>query len=290
MTVDPLNSTAYVVTLAVLFGGGYAAFKGALWWQDYRNARREADRTARAIHDPARFAEQESGTSSLRAQWLIPFAVAVIGLALAVEVWMRTDALSGGMFAGGVLIVVALLRPAWAAGLFIAMGEMRAPLPQKGEVKIIQDPWALYPMLGSVAFLLLGIPVAEIVRPDASPIAPVARLLPYALLAWICLTLEPLVWRRAASGGGRSLKRRIFMHPLAVALVSAACVGGATAIVEWFSPPRETAVIAFAAYMGALFGVLGWESVVGGTVRSTPLAVQRMTDERELVGKTRGVR
>lgn len=35
MTLDPLNSTAYVVTVAVLFGGGYAAFRGALWWQGY---------------------------------------------------------------------------------------------------------------------------------------------------------------------------------------------------------------------------------------------------------------
>lgn len=290
MTVDPLSSTAYVVTLAVLFGGGYAAFRGALWWQDYSNARREPDRTARATHDAARVSGRESGTSSSRAQWLITLAATVIGLALAVEVWMRTDALSGGMFAGGVLIVVALLRPAWAAGLFIAMGEMRAPLPRKGEVRILQDPWAVYPTLGSVAFLLLGIPVAEIVRPEASPIAPVARLLPYALLAWICLTLEPLVWRRAASGDRRSLKRRIFRHPLAVAVVSAACVGGTTAIVEWFSPPLETTVIAFAAYMGALFGVAGWESVVGVTVRSAPVVVEHTTVERELAGTTHGIR
>lgn len=290
MTVDPLNSTAYFVTLAALFGGGYAAFRGALWWQDYRSARREADRTARATHDPARVSGREFRTGSTRAPSRIALAVAVIGVGLAVEVWIRADALSGGMFAAGVLIVVTLLRPPWAAGLFIAVGAMRGPLPQKGEVRILQDPWAVYPMLGSAAFLLLGIPVAEIVRPDASPIAPVARLLPYALLAWICLTLEPLVWRRAASGDGRSLKRRIFRHPLAVAVVSAACVGGATAIVEWFSPPLETAVIAFAAYMGALFGVLGWESVVGVTVRSAPLTAQHARVERELTGTTHGIR
>lgn len=268
MTVDPLNSTAYVVTLAVLFGGGYAAFKGALWWQGYRDARREAHRrTPHLTHDSTAVAGREVSTVGAWAPWRTALGVAVIGLALAVEVGIRTDQVSGGMFAAGVLIVVALLRPAWAAGLFIAVGEIRRPVSQKAQVRILQDPWGVYPMLGSAAFLLLGVPVAEIFWPDAGPAA-IVLMLPCALLAWICLALEPLVWRGAGDGANRSMPRRIFRHPLAVAVASAACAGVGTAIIEWFSPPFDMAFTACGAYVGALFGVLGWESVVGVTVRT----------------------
>ena len=92
MTVDPLNSTAYVVTLAVLFGGGYAAFKGALWWQGYRDARREAHRrTPHLTHDSTAVAGREVSTVGAWAPWRTALGVAVIGLALAVEVGIRTD-------------------------------------------------------------------------------------------------------------------------------------------------------------------------------------------------------
>ena len=193
------------------------------------------------------------------------------------------------MFAVGVLIVVALLRPAWAAGLFIAVGEIRRPVSQKAQVRILQDPWGVYPMLGSAAFLLLGVPVAEIFWPDAGPAA-IVLMLPCALLAWICLALEPLVWRGPGDGANRSMPRRIFRHPLAVAVASAACAGVGTAIIEWFSPPFDMAFTACGAYVGALFGVLGWESVVGVAVRSASLAGQHVTVDRGLLGKTRGIR
>src|SRR6185437_15223751 len=160
---DPLSKDAYGVVLLVVFGGGALLLQGAATWSNYKDARERIDKEG-----------SEQSQDNHPVPWTgsrvrLTLAAVVAGTMAAVIIAARTESLFGWMFESGIALAILLSRPRWAAVAAISLVSVRYGTTVQGDAGVMRNPWGVYPILGTAAFLLLCIPLAAVSQQQYDP-------------------------------------------------------------------------------------------------------------------------
>jgi hypothetical protein len=168
-----------------------------------------------------------------------------------------------------VAIAILLSRPRWAAVAAISLESVRYGSTVQGDAGIIRNPWGVYPLFGTAAFLLLGIPLAAVSQQQYDPAYLTAALLPFALAMWIVFALEPLVkWLTPLPKDHSHLVwLSAIRHPTMSALTGAAIFATFGLIMAIHDSSGALGASGFFAYIGAIMGIMFWEGKYGTKAR-----------------------
>jgi hypothetical protein len=264
---DPLSKDAYGVALLVMFGGGALLLQGAATWRNYKDA---GERIDKEVTDQPRDDDPASSAGPhIQSAARLTLAAAVAGTMAAIIIAARTEAVFGWMFESGVAIAIILSRPQWAAVAAISLQSVRYGTTVQGDAGIMRNPWGVYPMFGSAAFLLLGIPVAAVSQHQYDPAYLTVTLLPFAFAMWIVIALEPLVkWLTPLPKDHSHLVwLSAIRHPIMSALTGAAIFATIGLIMAIHDSSGVFVDSGGLAYVGAMMGIMFWEGKCGTKAR-----------------------
>jgi len=260
---DPLSKDAYGVVLLVVFGGGALLLQGAATWSNYKDARERIDKEG-----------SEQSQDNHPVPWTgsrvrLTLAAVVAGTMAAVIIAARTESLFGWMFESGMALAILLSRPRWAAVAAISLVSVRYGTTVQGDAGVMRNPWGVYPIFGTAAFLLLGIPLAAVSQQQYDPAYLTVTLLPFTFAMWIVFALEPLVkWLTPLPKDHSHLVwLSAIRHPTMSALTGAAIFATFGLIMAIHDSSGALVASGFFAYIGAMMGIMFWEGKYGTKAR-----------------------